>query len=171
MPLHVFSSSNLEMNKWNKQSMLWSNTKEYVVSENSCSKNFVTFQEKHPPKIAFLNEVASYLTLTGNVLGNLWNFQNSLHKKHPLLQLVVTGKCFDQKMFFTKYLIRFDIQWHVLRGIKYITDVWRPFTMFILVCTRFVRFTSLRDFFIWENVYVMSIVSILMQFIFQIKKF
>ena len=32
--------------------------------------------------------------------------------------------------------------------------------MFVLVCIRFVRFTSLRDFFIWENVYVMSIVSI-----------
>ena len=76
-----------------------------------------------------------------------------------LLQLVVAGKCFNQNIFFKKYLIRFDIQWHVLTGIKCITDVWRPFTMFILVCTWFVRFTSLRDFFIWENVYVMSIVS------------
>ena len=42
--------------------------KRYVVFENSCSKNFVNFQEKHPGKIAFLNKVASYLTLTGNVL-------------------------------------------------------------------------------------------------------
>ena len=32
--------------------------------------------------------------------------------------------------------------------------------MFILVFTWFVRFTSLHDFFTWENVYVMSIVSI-----------
>ena len=77
-----------------------------------------------------------------------------------LLQLVVAGKCFDQNIFFKKYLIRFDIQWHVLPGIKCITEVWRPFTMFILVCTWFVQFTSLHDFFIWENVYVMSIVSI-----------
>ena len=42
-----------------------------VVSENSCSKNFVNFQEKHPGEIAFLNKVTGYLTLTGNVLGNL----------------------------------------------------------------------------------------------------
>ena len=77
-----------------------------------------------------------------------------------LLQLLVTGKCFDQKMFFKKYLLRFEIQWHVHPGIKCITEVWRSFTMFILVCTWFVRFSSLRDFFIWENVYNMSIVSI-----------
>ena len=77
-----------------------------------------------------------------------------------LLQLVVAGKCFDQKMFLKKYLIPFDIQWHVLPGINCITEVWRPFTMFILVCTWFVRFTSLYDFFIWKNVYVRSIVSI-----------
>ena len=52
--------------------MLRRNTKECVVSENCCSKNFVNFQEKHPPGIAFLNKVAGYLTLTGNVLlGNL----------------------------------------------------------------------------------------------------
>ena len=44
-----------------------------------------------------------------------------------LLQLVVAGKCFDQKIFFKKYLIRFDIQWHVLPEIKCITEVWRPF--------------------------------------------
>ena len=31
-------------------------------------KNFVNFQEKHPGEIAFLNKVAGYLTLTGNVL-------------------------------------------------------------------------------------------------------
>ena len=80
--------------------------------------------------------------------------------KCRLLQLVVAGKCFDQKIFFKKYLSRFDIQWHVLSGIKFITVVWRPLTMFILVCTWLVRFTSLSDFFIWENVYVMSIVSI-----------
>ena len=41
---------------------------EKVVSENSCSKNFVNFQEKHRSEIAFLNKVAGYLTLTGNVL-------------------------------------------------------------------------------------------------------
>ena len=44
------------------------NTKECVVSENRCSKNFVNFQEKHLGEITFLNKVAGYLTLTGNVL-------------------------------------------------------------------------------------------------------
>ena len=38
------------------------------ISENSCSKNFVNFQEKHPCEIAFLNKVVGYLRLTGNVL-------------------------------------------------------------------------------------------------------
>ena len=78
-----------------------------------------------------------------------------------LLQLVVAGKCFDQKIFFKKYLIRFDIQWHVLPGIKCITDIWRPFVMFIFVCIWFVRFTSLRaSLFIWTSGNVTSIVSI-----------
>ena len=27
--------------------------KKCVVSDNSCSKDFVNFQEKHPPEIAF----------------------------------------------------------------------------------------------------------------------
>ena len=75
-------------------------------------------------------------------------------------ELVVAGKCFDQNIFLKKYLIRFDIQWHVLPGIKCITDVWRPFMMFILVCTWFVRFTSLRALFIWTSGNVTSIVSI-----------
>ena len=48
--------------------MLRRNTKECVVSENSCSKNLVNFQEKHPGENAFLDKVAGYLTLTGNVL-------------------------------------------------------------------------------------------------------
>ena len=77
-----------------------------------------------------------------------------------LLQLVVTGKCFNQKIFFKKYLMQFDIQWHVLPGIKCVTEVWRPFTMFILVCTWFVRFTSLRALFIWTSGNVTSIASI-----------
>ena len=44
-----------------------------MVSENSCSKNFVNFQEKHPGEIALLNKVAGYLTLNnGNFFpGNL----------------------------------------------------------------------------------------------------
>ena len=156
--------------------MLWRNTEECVVSENSCSKNFVNFQEKHRRETAFLNKVAGYLTLTGNVLlGNLGNFQNRFHKNTRecrLLQLVVAGKCFEQKIFFKKYLIRFDIQWHVLPGIKCITEVWRPFTMFVLVCTCFFRLTSLRDFFIWEKMSTSWTLSRLpMQFIFQIKKF
>ena len=77
-----------------------------------------------------------------------------------LLQLVVAGKCFNQKMFFKKYLIRFDIEWHVLPRIKCITEVWRLFMMFILVCTWFVWFTSLRVLFIWTSGNVTGIVSI-----------
>ena len=77
-----------------------------------------------------------------------------------LLRLVVAGKYFDQTIFLKKYLIRFDIQWHVLPGIKCITEVWRPFTMFILVCTWFVWFTSLPALFIWTSGNVTSIVSI-----------
>ena len=77
-----------------------------------------------------------------------------------LLQLVVVGKCFDQNIFLKKYLMRFDIQWHVLPGIKCITEVGRPLTMFILVCTWFVRFTSLRTLFIWTSGNVTSIVSV-----------
>ena len=42
------------------------------------------FQEKHSHEIAFLSKVAGCLALTGNVLlGNLHNFKNSFHKKHP----------------------------------------------------------------------------------------
>ena len=110
--------------------MLWRNTKECAVSENSCSKNFINFQEKHPGEIAFLNKVEGYLTFTGNVvLGNLWNFQRRFHKKHPRMLASVIScrwKCFNQKIFFKKYLMPFDIQWHVLPGITCITEVWRP---------------------------------------------
>ena len=77
-----------------------------------------------------------------------------------LLQLVVAGKCFDQKIFFKKYLMRFDIQWHVLPGIKCITEVWRPFTMFIFVCAWFVQCTALRASFIWASGNITSIASI-----------
>ena len=130
--------------------MLWRNTKECVVSENSCSKNFVYFQEKHPSELAFLNKLEGYLTLTGNVLlGNLWNGTKQ-----------VSQDVFNQNIFFKKHLIWFDIQCHVLPGIKCITEVWRPFTMFILVCTWFVRFTSLCALFIWTTGNVTSIVSI-----------
>ena len=46
--------------------------KRMCSSENSCSKNFANLQEKHPGEIAFLNKVAGYVKLTGNVLlGNL----------------------------------------------------------------------------------------------------
>ena len=64
--------------------MLWRNTKECVASENSCLKNFVNFQEKHPDEIAFLNKVEGYLTLTGNVLlGNLWNGTEQVLQETP----------------------------------------------------------------------------------------
>ena len=81
--------------------MLWRNTKECIVSENNCSKNFVNFQEKHPCEIAFLNKVAGYLTLTGNVLpGNLWSFHNSFHKKH--LQMPASTISCHWKMLWPK---------------------------------------------------------------------
>ena len=49
-------------------------------------------------------------------------------RKCQLLQLVVTGRCFNQSIFFRKYPfdfshLCFDIQWHVFLGIKCITDV------------------------------------------------
>ena len=135
--------------------MLWKNTKECVVSENSWSKNFVNLQEKHPGEITFLNKVEGYLILTGMFSWEIYEifrtgFTRNTHKC-LLLQLVVAGKCFDQKILFKKYLMWFDIQWHVLRGIKCITEVWRPFTMFMLVCTWFVWFTSLRTLFSWTR--------------------
>ena len=144
--------------------MLWRNTKEYVFSENSCSKNFINFQEKHPGEIAFLNKVTGYLTVTGSVLlQNLWNFQNRFHKKHPWMQASAISCCwkiFRPNIFLKKisHLIWYSMA--CAPRIKFITDVWRPFAMFILICTWFVQFTSLRDFFIWENSYAMSIVFI-----------
>ena len=86
-------------------------------------------------------------------------FTRNTRKCRPL-QFVVAGKSFDQNIFFKKYLWQFDIQWHVLAGIKCKTEVWRPFTMFIMVCNWFVRFTSLRALFIWTSGNVTSIVSI-----------
>ena len=77
-----------------------------------------------------------------------------------LLQLVVAGKYFNQKIFFEKYIIRFDIQWLALPGIKCITDIWRPFMMFFLVCVWFVRFPSLCALFICTSGNVTSNVSI-----------
>ena len=46
----------------------------------------------------------------------------------PLLQVVVTGKCFDQNIFFKKISfdfshLYFDIQWNLFPGIKDITDL------------------------------------------------
>ena len=43
---------------------------------------------------------------------------------------------------------------------KFVTEVLRPFMMFILVCTWFVRFTPLHALFIWTSGNVTSIVSI-----------
>ena len=92
-------------------------------------------------------------------------------RKCWLLQLVVAGKCFNQKMLFKEYLIWFDIQWHVLPEIKCITEAWQPFTMFFLVCTWFAQFTSLRDFFLSGKMSTSWALSwLLMQFIFQIKE-
>ena len=72
--------------------------KKCIVFENSCSKNFVDFQEKHPGEIAFLSKVAGYQTLTGNVLlGNLGNFENRFHKKH--LQMLASAISCPWKMF------------------------------------------------------------------------
>ena len=152
------------INEISKILMLWRNTLECAVSENNCSKNFVNFQGKNPGEIAFLNKVAGYQTLMGMFFWEIYEiFRTGFTRntcKCQFLHWVVAGNCFDQKIFFKKYLIRFDIQWHVLPGIKCITEVSRPFTMSVLVCIWCVRFNSLRDFLIWENVYVMSIATI-----------
>ena len=64
-------------------------------------EKFRKFPRKKSGEIAFLNKVAGYLTLTGNVLlGNLLNFQNRFHKKHarmPASAVSCPGKCFDQE--------------------------------------------------------------------------
>ena len=75
--------------------------KECVVSENSCSKNFINFKEKHPSEIAFLNKVTGYLTLTWKVLlGNLRNFQNRFHKKYLRMPASAIRKMFRPKDVF-----------------------------------------------------------------------
>ena len=58
------------------------------------------------------------------------------------------------------------IQWHVLPRIKCISEVWRLFTMFFLVCTWLVRFTSFHALFIWTSGNVTSIASIIHTVIF-----
>ena len=79
-------------------------------------------------------KVAGYMTLTGYVfLGNLWNFQNSFHKKHPWMPgsaISCHWKMFQPKYtYFSKNVsfdfshLCFDIQWHLFPGIKCITDV------------------------------------------------
>ena len=75
-------------------------------------------------------------------------------------------KCFNQKIFFKICVIRFDIQWHVLPGIKCITEVWRRFQCLSWFVLGFVRFTSLCALFIWTSGKVTSIVSITYTIIF-----
>ena len=57
--------------------------KECIVSENSCSKNFVYFQEKHPSEIAFLNKVAGYQTLTGIVFWKIHEIFRAAFTRKP----------------------------------------------------------------------------------------
>ena len=90
-------------------------------------------------------------------------FKTGFHKKHPRMPTSAISchwKMFQPKDIFKKYLIWFDIHVLVLPGIKCITEVWTPFMMFIMVCTWFVRFTSIRALFIWTSGNVTSIVSI-----------
>ena len=56
MPLHIFSSTIFEMNLNEISKVCCEETQngnKHVVSANSSSKNFLNFQEKHPPEIAF----------------------------------------------------------------------------------------------------------------------
>ena len=57
-------------------------TQNNLVSENSCSKNFVNFQEKHPSEIAFLNKVAGYLTLECSS-GKFMKFSEQVSEETP----------------------------------------------------------------------------------------
>ena len=77
------------------------NCNKYVVSENSCSKNFVHFQEKHLSEIAFLNKVA------GMFFWEIYKIFTKNNREWWLLQLVIIGKCYDQNIFFKNYLIQF----------------------------------------------------------------
>ena len=52
-------------------------TKECVVSENSCSKTFVNFQEKHSSEIAFLNKVAGHVILMGMLFSEIYEISRT----------------------------------------------------------------------------------------------
>ena len=73
------------------------NGNKYVVSENSCSRNFVHFQEKHPREIAFLNKVAGYLTLTEMFFWEIYEIFRHFHKKHP--RMAASAISYPWKMF------------------------------------------------------------------------
>ena len=128
--------------------MLWRNTKECLVSENSCLKNFLNFQEKHPSEFAFLNKVAGYLTLTRKVLlGNLWNFQNRFHKKlrrMPACAISCCWKMFQLKDIF--YKISFDLIFNGMCSQE--LSVQQTFEDLSWCLCWFVRFPSLCALFI-----------------------
>ena len=107
--------------------MLWKNTEECAVSENRCLKNFVNFEEKHLVKLLFKTKLQVTWHLLGMFFWKIYEIFRTAFTRNScecrLLQLVVAGKCFHQNIFFKKYLIRFDIQWHMLPGINCIRDV------------------------------------------------
>ena len=74
------------------------------ISENSCSKNFVNFQEKHAPESAFVNRAADCLTLSGNVFLGIYEIFRTTFPRNTrnwrLLQLVFTEKRFNQNIYF-----------------------------------------------------------------------
>ena len=81
------------------------NTNKYA--ENNCSEKFCNIRRKTFPwnETASLNKVACYVTLTGNLLlGNLWNFQNSFHKKH--MRIKASGISCHWQMFQPNYIFQ-----------------------------------------------------------------
>ena len=118
MSLDIFSSA---IGKLIRQTQLSCN--KYVVSENSYSKNFIHFQEKHPCKIAFLDKVAGYLILMKiffweiyeifrlkMFFREIYEIFRSFHKKHTRKAASAISyhwKMFRLKYIFQKYLNQF----------------------------------------------------------------
>ena len=152
-------------------------------------EKFCTFPRKASPwNCVFKQSYRLPDTYWNVLLGNLWNFQNIFHKKHA--QIVnyfwITFESEVKSMFrnyssFIQNMSAFtkDFKNHktnfkpLISGKTIYWTIQKNFKTFRNVCFGFCLvccFTSLHDFFIWENVYVMSsIVLITHTVIFQNK--
>ena len=112
--------------------MLWRNSKKCVVSKNSCSKNFINFQEKHRWNCFFKQSCRLPDTYWECSSGKFMKFSEQLSREKPanagfcnylLLKNVSTKIYFSKNVSFDFSHLCFDVQWHVFPGIKFATDV------------------------------------------------